>query len=86
MSKRGGLIKPRGHKTFFSSVEHEILNAHKYKNTKKFSFVSGSDETRMLFSCSVELSMKKKSFITSGPGSEQFAIQLHINLLDTPMR
>ena len=32
------LIRPRGYKTFFmlSSVEHEILNAHKYKNIKKF--------------------------------------------------
>ena len=28
----------QGYKTFFmlSSVEHEILNAHKYKNIKKF--------------------------------------------------
>ena len=34
------LIRPRGYKTFFvlNSVEHEILNAHKYKNIKKFSF------------------------------------------------
>ena len=33
-------IWPRGYKTFFmlNSVEHEILNAHKYKNIKKFSF------------------------------------------------
>ena len=33
-------IKPPGNKTFFmlSSVEHEILNAHKYKNIKKFGF------------------------------------------------
>ena len=31
---------PRGYKTFFmlNSVEHEILNAHKYKNIKKFRF------------------------------------------------
>ena len=31
------LSKPRGYKTFLvlSSVEHEILNAHKYKNIKK---------------------------------------------------
>ena len=30
----------RGYKTFFmlNSGEHEILNAHKYKNIKKFSF------------------------------------------------
>ena len=31
---------PWGYKTFFklNSVEHEILNAHKYKNIKKFGF------------------------------------------------
>ena len=31
---------PRGYKTFFmlTSVEHEILNAHKYKDIKKFGF------------------------------------------------
>ena len=31
-------IRSRGYKTFFmlNSVEHEILNAHKYKNIKKF--------------------------------------------------
>ena len=30
--------RPRGYKTFFmlNSVEHEILNAHKYKKVKKF--------------------------------------------------
>ena len=30
--------RPRGYKTFIvlNSVEHEILNAHKYKNIKKF--------------------------------------------------
>ena len=30
---------PRGYKTFsmLNSAEHEILNAHKYKNIKKFS-------------------------------------------------
>ena len=30
-------FRPRGYKTFFmlNSVEHEILNAHKYKNIKK---------------------------------------------------
>ena len=32
------LIRARGYKTFFmlNSVENEILNAHKYKNIKKF--------------------------------------------------
>ena len=30
--------RPRGYKTFFvlNSVEHDLLNAHKYKNIKKF--------------------------------------------------
>ena len=34
------LTCPRGYKTFFmlNSVEHEILNADKYKTIKKFSF------------------------------------------------
>ena len=42
---------PRGYKTCFmlSSVEHEILNAHKYKNIKKYSFFLGSDKPRMLY-------------------------------------
>ena len=32
--------RPQSYKTFFmlNSVEHEILNAHKYKNIKKFIF------------------------------------------------
>ena len=32
--------RPRGYKTFsmLNSVEHEISNAHKYKNIKKFGF------------------------------------------------
>ena len=36
----GNVIWPRGYKTFFvlNSIEHEILNAHKYKNIKKFGF------------------------------------------------
>ena len=39
--------RARGYKTFFmlNSVEHEILNAHKCRNIKKF----GSDKPRMLF-------------------------------------
>ena len=31
-----------------SSAEHEILNAHKYENIKKFSFFSVSDKPRMV--------------------------------------
>ena len=32
-----------------NSVEHEILNAHKYKNLKKFSFFLGTVKPRMEF-------------------------------------
>ena len=32
-----------------NSIEHEILNAYKYRNIKKFGFFLGSDESRMLF-------------------------------------
>ena len=34
-------IWPRSYKTFFmlNTVEHEILDDHKYKNIKKFGFV-----------------------------------------------
>ena len=46
-TKRPG---PEVIKLFFmlNSVEHDILNAHKYKNIKKVAF-SGSDKPRMLF-------------------------------------
>ena len=39
-STRVAKNRARGYKTFFmlNSIEHEILNAHKYKNIKKFSF------------------------------------------------
>ena len=32
-----------------NTAEHEILNAHNYKNIKKFGFYAGSDKQRMLF-------------------------------------
>ena len=46
-------------KLFFvlNSVEHEILNAHKYENIKKFSFVLGSDKPRMLFFLLINVKM-----------------------------
>ena len=36
--RNDALTRPRGYKTFFilNSVEHEILNPHKYKNINKF--------------------------------------------------
>ena len=51
--------RPRGYKTFFmlNSVEHEILNAHKYKNIKKLGFFFGSDEPRMLFFSLINVKM-----------------------------
>ena len=41
--------RPRGYKTFsmLNSVEHKILNAHKY--IKKNRLFKGSDKPRMLF-------------------------------------
>ena len=44
---------------FITSVpaEHEILNAHKYKTIKKFSFFSGSDKFRMLFFLLINVKM-----------------------------
>ena len=44
-------IWSRDYKTLFklNSAEHEILNAHKYENIKKFSLFSGSDKPVLLF-------------------------------------
>ena len=50
---------PQGYKTFsmLNSAEHEILNAHKYKNVVKFIFFSGSDKPRMLFFLLISVKM-----------------------------
>ena len=50
-SSGNGETKPRGYKTFFmlNSVEHKILNAHKYKNIKRFGFFLGSVKPRLIF-------------------------------------
>ena len=50
---------PRGFKAFFllNSIEHEILNAHKYENIKKFGFLLGSDKARMLFFSLINVTM-----------------------------
>ena len=49
--QRYRLTWARGYKTFavLNSVEHEILNANKYKDIKKFGFFLSSDKSRMLF-------------------------------------
>ena len=56
-------IRPRGYKTFFmlNSAEHEILNAHKYKNIKKSAFL-GTDKPRMLFFLLVNVKMPTAHF------------------------
>ena len=38
-------------------AEHEILNARKYKNIKKFSIFSGSDKPRMLLFLLINVKM-----------------------------
>ena len=52
-------LRPRGYKTFFmlNSVEHEILNARKYKNRRKFSTFLGSDKLIMLFFLLINVKM-----------------------------
>ena len=45
--------RAQNYKTFFTlnSTEHEILNAHKYKNVKKFSFFQTQISRECYFSC-----------------------------------
>ena len=52
---------PRGYKTFFvlNSVEHEILNAHKYKNTKKFGLFKAQLSLECYFSRSYMLKCQR---------------------------
>ena len=40
-----------------NSAEHEILNAHKYKNIKKYQHFSGSDKSKMLFCLLINVKM-----------------------------
>ena len=46
--------RPRDYKTFFilNSAEHEILNAYKYENIKKFSIFPAQISLGCYFSCS----------------------------------
>ena len=50
--RASGLNWSRGYTTFFmlNSVEHEILNAHKYKNIKKFGFFKAQISLECYFS------------------------------------
>ena len=49
--------RPRGYKTFsmLNSVEHEIVNAHKYKNIKKFGLLQAQLSRERYFSSSYML-------------------------------
>ena len=51
------LTRPQGYKTFFvlNSVEHEILNAFKYKNIKKFGLFKAQLSLECYFSRSYML-------------------------------
>ena len=79
-----------------NSVEHEILNAHKYKNIKKFSFLLGSDKPRMLFFPLINVKMptvvgiltfmSKKNFMLSWVEHEKSFITLEPNLRNSAMR
>ena len=50
----GGTTWPQGYKTFFmlNSAEHEILDAHKSNNIKKFGFFQAQISLECYFSCS----------------------------------
>ena len=51
------IYRPRGYKTFFmlNSVEHEILNAHKYRKIKKFGLFKAQLSLECYFSRSYML-------------------------------
>ena len=49
----GVKIRPRVYKTYFvlTSAEHEILNAHEYKNIKQFNIFQAKVSLECYFSC-----------------------------------
>ena len=53
------LSRPRGYKTFsmLNSVEHKILNAHKYKIIKKFGSFSAQISLECYFSPLINVKM-----------------------------
>ena len=53
------IILARGYKTCFmlNSVEHEILNAHKYKKYQEIQLFLDSDKPRMLFFLLINVKM-----------------------------
>ena len=59
-----------------NSVEHEILNAHNYKNIKKFGFFLGSDKPRMLFFQLINVKMPTIVGILTFMSRKKFHAQL----------
>ena len=55
------IIRLRDFETFFmlNSAEHEILNAHKYKNIKKLSIIQAQISLECYFSCSYRLKSQR---------------------------
>ena len=76
--QNGSVTRARGYKTFFllNSLEHEISNAHKYKNIKKFSFFSDSNKSRMLFFLLINVKMPTIVGILTFYQQEKFLAKL----------
>ena len=59
-----------------NSAEHEILNAHKYKNIKKFGFFLGSDKSKMLLFPLINVKMPTIVGILTFMSGKKFHAQL----------
>ena len=70
------LTRPRGYKTFFvhNSVEHEILNAHKYKNIKKFGLFKAQLSLECYFSRSYMLKCQQLLAFLTFMSGENFML------------
>ena len=70
------LTWPRGNKTFFmlNSVEHVILDVHKYKKISRNSAFLGSDKPRMLFFPLINVKMPTLVGILTFMSSKNFML------------
>ena len=66
----------RGYKTFFmlNSVEHEILNAHKYKNIKKFSILQAHTSEEGYFFMLINVQMPTIVSILTSTSRKNFML------------
>ena len=71
-----GDVWPRGYKTFFmlNSVEHENVNAHKYKKYQEIQLFSGSDKWRRLFFLLINVKMPTTVGILTFMGRKNFML------------